>query len=167
MFELKPISGASVGAALQKAERYRLLNEPSAAESICLDVLAADPDNQQATILLLLSITDQFGDQPAAGVSRALEVLPQIEDEYKRAYYHGIICERRAKAHLRQTHPGAAEIAYHWFRQAMSWYEQAEASRPPGNDEALLRWNTCARLVDRDEHVRPRPPEDFAPSLEE
>ena len=39
MFELERISIDAVPAALEKAERYRLLNEPLMAESICLDVL--------------------------------------------------------------------------------------------------------------------------------
>ena len=48
MHSLKPITLAGVPAALQKAERYRLLNDSSAAESICLDVLEVDGSNQQA-----------------------------------------------------------------------------------------------------------------------
>ena len=167
MFELKPISAESIPAALQKAERYRLLNEPSAAESICLDVLRVDPENQQATVMLLLAITDQFGEESAAAASRAQAILPRVKDEYKRAYYRGIISERRAKAQLRHSTPGAATIAFDWFRDAMTWYETAERMRPRGNDEAILRWNTCARLVDRDEHVRARPQEDYEPSLED
>jgi hypothetical protein len=35
----------------------------------------------------------------------------------------------------------------------MSWYETAEAMRPPGNDDARLRWNTCARLIARNKLV--------------
>ena len=53
MFELKPLSTEAIPAALEKAERYRLLNEPGEAESICLDVLKADPENQQALITLV------------------------------------------------------------------------------------------------------------------
>ena len=34
MFDLKPISSAGVSAALAKADRYRLINDPSSAESI-------------------------------------------------------------------------------------------------------------------------------------
>jgi hypothetical protein len=165
-FELKPISEASVGVALQKAERYRVINDPSSSESICLDVLTVDPGNQQALVTLLLAITDQFAEAPAEGVRRAREVLPRLGDEYKRAYYGGIICERCAKAHLRQGTPGSGEKAYHWLREAMSWYEQAEAGRPPGNDESLLRWNTCARLLDRHAHLRPRAEEAVELSLE-
>jgi hypothetical protein len=167
MFPLKPISRDSIPAALQKAERYRLLGEPTAAESICLDVLALEPEHQQAAITLLLAITDQFPEAPAEGERRAREVLPRLRDEYKRAYYEGIIYERRAKAHLRHGAPGAGEMAYEWFRKAMTWYERAEALRSPGNDEAILRWNTCARILARDaDHVRPRLLEDYEPSLE-
>lgn len=167
MFPLKPISRDSIPAALQKAERYRLLGEPSAVESICLDVLALEPDHQQAAITLLLAITDQFPDAPAEGERRAREVLPRLRDEYKRAYYEGIIYERRAKAQLRRGAPGAGEMAYESFRKAMTLYERAEALRPPGNDEAILRWNTCARILERNsedlhEHVE----QGYEPSLE-
>ena len=46
-------------------------------------------------------------------------------------------------------------MAHDWFRDAMRWYEKAEALRPAGNDEAILRWNTCARLLNRHEPARP------------
>ncbi len=166
MFDLKPISKEGVPAALQKAERYRLINDPSSAESICLDVLQVDPENQQALVTLLLAVTDQFGEEPAAGVRRAQEVLPRLRDEYKRAYYTGLVCERRAKAQLHRGGLGSSEIAYDWFRQAMSWYEKAEAQRPAGNDESILRWNTCARILARREHLTPRSVEAVEPSLE-
>ena len=45
--------------ALEKAERYRLLNEPILAESICLDILDADPQNAKAVVTMLLAITDR------------------------------------------------------------------------------------------------------------
>lgn len=167
MPDFKPISRDSIPAALQKAERYRLLGEPSATESICLDVLALEPDNQQAAITLLLAITDQFPDAPAEGERRAREVLPRLRDEYKRAYYEGIIYERRAKAQLRRGAPGAGEMAYESFRKAMALYERAEALRPAGNDEAILRWNTCARILERgSEHLREHVEQGYEPSLE-
>jgi len=31
----------------------------------------------------------------------------------------------------------------------MRQFEIAEQIRPPGNDDALLRWNTCARLMEK------------------
>ena len=57
-FDLKSISVESIPEALKKVERYRLLNEPTLAESICLDILAIVPDHQQALISLLLARTD-------------------------------------------------------------------------------------------------------------
>jgi len=155
MPDLKPISRQSVPLALEKAERYRLINDPSSAESICLDVLTVDPENQQALVTLLLAITDQFNEGPVEGVRRAREVLPRLHDPYKRAYYGGVICERCAKAQLRSGGPRSGEMAYTWLKEAMSWYEKAESQRPDGHDEAILRWNTCERLLARNPRLRP------------
>ena len=166
MFELKRITTAGIAMALQKAERYRLLNEPSAAESICLDVLEIDPDNQAALVQLALARSDQFGAELAGAVERAREPLARVEDPYKRAYYGGIVCERRAKASLRTGAPAAAAIAYDWLRRAMDLYEEAERLRPPGHDEPLLRWNTCARIIER-HGLTPSEQERFEPAIGE
>lgn len=147
MFDLKPLSREAVPAALEKATRYRLLNEPGEAESICHDVLAVDPENQQALVTLLLAMTDRFGKGYSVGMTQTQEVLRQIRDPYERAYYAGIVEERRAKALLQQGGPGAGFHAYEFLREAMECYEKAEAIRPPGNDDALLRWNACARMI--------------------
>lgn len=160
-FDLKPISQPAIPEALEKVERYRLLNEPSQAESICLDILRVDPGNQQALVMLLLSLSDQFGQGVTAGQAR--EVLSRLQGDYDRAYYAGIICERTAHVHLRQASPGSTFSAYEGFRDAMKFYEQAEALRPAGNDDAILRWNTCARILMRDQSLRPRPEEAFEP----
>jgi hypothetical protein len=165
-FEPKLISRESVPAALEKAQRYRLLNEPEAAESICLDVLAADPENQQARILQVLAVSDQMKRELSSGLRRARALLPGIADEYRRLYYGGIVCERYAMAKLAQGAPGALESAYEWLRNAMDAYEQAEAKRPAGNDEAILRWNTCARILARNPALAPSAPEAYEPSLE-
>jgi hypothetical protein len=155
MFELKPISADAIAQALEKAQHYRLLNEPGEAESICLDVLAADAENQQALVIMLLAITDRLGKGYAIGDSTASDILPRLTDEYQRAYYSGILSERKAKAILTSRAPGATFDAYNWLRDAMNWYEKAEAIRPPGNDEARLRWNTCARII-RHNQLTPR-----------
>src|SRR5579871_4894241 len=165
MFELKPISREAIPEALAKVERYRLLNEPWQAESICEDVLRIDPQNQHAQVMLLLSLTDQFGKGISA--AKAREVLLRLEGEYERAYYAGIIAERWAEALLRQGSPGAGFTAYQSLREAMEHYEKAEALRPPGNDDALLRWNTCARLLMRNPELRPRGEEKFEPAFED
>lgn len=152
--QLKPITKEGVPAALTKAERYRLLNDSTAAESICLDILEVDPENQQALVTLLLSVTDQFMDDTGDEVKRARDVLPRLKDDYKRAYYSGIIAERKAKALLHRGGMGVDDVAYDWFREAMRWYEKAEGLRPAGNDEAILRWNTCARLLGKHQPKR-------------
>ncbi|MEJ7812311.1 MAG: hypothetical protein WKG32_18010 [Gemmatimonadaceae bacterium] len=167
MFELKRLSGEGVPAAIRKAERYRLLNQPWAAESICLDVLEVDAENQHALVVLLLALTDQFADSLADGITRARAVLPRLRDPYMRAYHSGIICERRGIAQLRRGTPGSGFAAYDWLREAMSWYEEAEAVRPAGNDEAILRWNTCARVLMRNPHLAPSGEERYEPSLGE
>jgi hypothetical protein len=164
-FELKMLSADAIPRALEKAERYRLLNEPGEAESICLDALEVDPDNQQALVTLLLALTDQFDANTPSTVSHARAVIDRISDEYARAYYSGIIYERRAKVQLRSTVPGSAPRIYGWLREAMDYYEKAESMRPVGNDDALLRWNACARLLMRDHHLGPAVEERTEPLL--
>jgi tetratricopeptide (TPR) repeat protein len=163
--QLKPITREGIPAALQKAERYRLLNDSSAAESICLDVLDVDAGNQEALVSLLLAITDQFADEMSDGVHRARAVVPRLSDEYERLYYSGIICERRARAHLHHGALGSADVAAESFREAMAYYERAERMRPPSNDEAILRWNMCVRMLGR--HERTPAHHEYEPALED
>jgi hypothetical protein len=148
MFELKLLSMSAIPAALAQAERYRLINEPVEAESICLDVLRVDPPNQEALVTLVLALTDQFPNGPLARAMAAAErALLELRDDYKRMYYSGIVRERRGKAELHNNRPGSHRSVHEWLREAMFCYEQAEAIRPAGNDEAILRWNTCARIL--------------------
>ena len=155
MFELKPLSRDGIEGALAKAERYRLLNEPGEAESICLDVLAIDPNNQAALISLLLALTDQF-DERAGAYQRARDVLPELTGEYERAYYAGLIAERRAKAQCASRAVGPTAGAYERLREAMDFFAQAEQLRPAGNDDARLRWNACVRFLRQHPHLRPQ-----------
>ena len=159
MPELKILSKKAIPAALEKAERYRLLNEPAEAESICLDVLQADPENQTAIVTLLLALTDRFEKGYGVSDTQAKELLARIKSEYERNYYAGIFNERRAKAKLGQGTPDCRFQAYDLFREAMSWFEKAEAIRPPGNDDAVLRWNTCTRIIERNNLVAREPEE--------
>lgn len=159
MSELKKLSKEAIPAALEKAERYRLLNEPGEAESICLDILAIDPENQRAIITLVLALTDRFEKGYGVSDTQWKELLLHMKAEYDRAYYSGIVAERRAKTKLRQNTPDCRFQAYDLFCDAMSWFEKAEAIRPPGHDDALLRWNTCARIIARNNLV-PREPEE-------
>jgi hypothetical protein len=156
IYELKKLSKDGIAAAMEKAERYRLLNEPQEAESICLDVLAVDPQHAHARITLILALSDLLGTE-LARFDQAMEAVAQLHG-FERAYYEGILCERRGKAHHRSGGPFAGNIAYDWFRRAMDCYEAASASpsRPAGNEDAVLRWNTCARLLMRHAELAPR-----------
>lgn len=165
MFELKKLDPGAVANAMERAERYRLLNEPRAAESICLDVLEIEPDHQRALVVLLLARTDQFRTGAAARPQAARETLDRITGEFERAYYAGLICERWGKALLARNQPGVGEHAYDWLREAMGHYERAEATRAPGNDDPILRYNACVRLI-RSKGLKPAEESDFHPLLD-
>lgn len=160
--ELKKISPDGIPHALERAERYRLLNDPAQAESICRDVIAVDPDNQTALRALILALTDQFSASGAASAAReARSYIVQLDDEYDRAYYTGIVYERETRAYLARKSV-VRSAAYDGFRHAMEWYERAEALRPPGNVDAVLRWNSCVRAIER-ERLEPEPSEPELP----
>lgn len=165
MLELKKISAEGVPDAIEKAERYRLLNEPRLAESICLDILEVEPSNNKAVVIMLLAITDEFSSSSPADVNEAKQLLPRLSTEYERYYYGGIICERKGKSLLGKNIPEAVYIIYEWFNDAMELYEKAEAIRPAGNDDAILRWNTCARLIMR-YRLKPNDEKYVEPQLE-
>ena len=159
-YELKKLSPEGVPAALEKAQRYRLLEEPQEAESICLDILAVTPPDSathaQARITLILALSDQIS-QDITCFDEAMQSVAQL-GPYERAYYEGILCERRAKAHHRSGGMFAASIAHDWFVRAMGCFETAihAPGRPAGNDDPVLRWNTCARLLMRHPELAPR-----------
>jgi hypothetical protein len=96
---------------------------------------------------LLLAITDQFGNSAFDDLNRARQLAESLGDEYQQQYYSGIICERKGKSILHRSIPDGEFIAYEWLVEAMEFYEKAESIRPTGNDDAILRWNTCARLI--------------------
>jgi len=151
MFELKQLNHEAIPAALEKANRYRLLNEPGAAESIYLDILAIDPDNQEALVGVVLAMSDRFAKDYAVGDGRIQDFIAKMQTDYERAYYTGIVYERRAKAVLEKGGINAYEL----FEQAMECFEKAEELRPSGNDDAILRWNGCARIITRN-NLTPR-----------
>jgi tetratricopeptide (TPR) repeat protein len=162
-FELKHISIAAVPKAIKRAEQYRLLNEPEQAESICLDILAAQPGDQSALAVVILAITDQFGLEGSGGVRRATEYVNRLDDEYQRYYYGGLVLERQARAYLGRGKSRVA--AYECFRDAMDHYEKAERIRPEDDDSALLRWNACLRKIRRGQ-LEPAPPDEREQPLE-
>lgn len=155
MVELKSLKPEAVPAALEMAKRYRLLNEPDEAESICLDILEVVPDHQEALITLLLSLTDKFAEgglQPS--FAQAKEIVARLDSAYCKSYYNGIIFERRAKFHLKQGGPGSGTVAHDWFVKAMHVYTEVMTGCDPDNQDAVLRWNSCARFINNHPDVK-------------
>lgn len=150
-YKLKRISTAGIPEAIAKAELYRSLNEPEEAESICRDILAIEPQHQLAVRILGLALTDQFTGSSLDRDREAEQTFQQLSDRYERLYYAGIAQERRAKAQLRAGQPPYAVLPL--FELAMRAFEEAEKIRPTGNDDAILRWNRCARLLQTSSYV--------------
>jgi tetratricopeptide (TPR) repeat protein len=144
-FKLKIISKAGIPEAVSKAELYRSLNEPEEAESICRDILAVEPEHQLAVRLLGLAITDQFCGDASDRCAEAERLFQKLDEPYERLYYTGLLQERRAKAQMRvgRTPHTLAPL----FAEAMRCFAEAEVIRPTGNDDSILRWNRCARLL--------------------
>jgi hypothetical protein len=144
-YQLKRISTAGIAEAIAKAELYRSLNEPEEAESICRDILAVEPQHQLALRLLGLALTDQFTGSGSDRYGETEGIFQHLEDPYERLYYTGILYERRAKAQLRTGRAPGAVLPI--FEQALHAFAEAETIRPSGNDDAILRWNRCVRLL--------------------
>jgi len=144
-YKLKSISHAGVAEALAKAELYRYLNEPEESESICRDILAVEPTQQLAIRMLGLSITDQFVGGLSDRYREAEEIFLKLTDTYERFYYTGILYERRAKAQLCAGQSPHTLLPL--FERALQCFGEAEKIRPAGNDDAILRWNRCVRLL--------------------
>jgi tetratricopeptide (TPR) repeat protein len=143
--EFKTISKNGITEALAKVQHYRYLNQAEEAESICRDILAVDPENQMALRQLGLAITDQFTGGIADRFNEAHSCFDQLTNAYERSYYLGIVNERRAKAQLRAGHH--SHTLRTSFETALRYFEEAEKVRPQGNDDTLLRWNRCLRLM--------------------
>ncbi|HTD24192.1 MAG TPA: hypothetical protein VK738_16155 [Terriglobales bacterium] len=143
--ELKSISMAGVAEANAKAEHYRLLNQPKEAESICLDVLASDPENQVALRNLGLAITDQFTGHASDRYAEVEAAFNRLTNKYEHLYYTGILHERRAKSQLAAGRPPHTLLVT--VEEALRCFKEAEAISPPANDDSILRWNSCIRLL--------------------
>ena len=155
-FKLKTISQDGITEAISKAEHYRHLHEPEESESICHDILAIDPENQTALRILGLAITDEFTGEVSDRYSEAESAFQRLTDTYERQYYMGLLCERLAKKQMRAGRPPHAVTAL--FHEAMRYFEAAEKIHPPKNDDAILRWNRCARLLEKLPKVTPPEP---------
>jgi len=144
-YQLKSISKPGIAEALAKVELYRYLNEPEESESICRDILAVDPNQQLALRLLGLSITDQFTGGVSDRCREAEELFARLADPYERHYYRGLLQERRAKAQLRAGQLPHAVLPL--LERALHCFAEAEKIRPAGNDDSILRWNRCVRIL--------------------
>src|SRR5260370_32958589 len=144
---MKRMWKGGIGEGNSKMELYRYLNEPEEAESICNDILAADPENQIAQRLLGLTITDQFEGQTSDRYAEAEKIFQTLTDPYERLYYMGLLQERRAKAQIRAGRP--AHMLVGSFQEAMRCFEEAEKIRPPQTDDTSLRWNPCVRVLEK------------------
>jgi len=146
-FKLKTISKDGIAEAFSKIALYRSLNEPEEAESICCDILAVEPDNNMAQRMLGLALTDQFTGQVTDRYAEAQSLFENLADPYERHYYKGLLFERSAKAQMRAGRPPQVLVAL--FKEAMRYFEEAERIRPPANDDSVLRWNRCVRLLSK------------------
>ena len=147
MLELKPLHKGSIPNALNRARRYRLLNEPWQAESICRDILKVEPENQMAILTLILAITDQFNISVSANSTEAKSLCKELKGDYDKNYYRGIIEERLGKTTVKRNGPRFIYIAYNYYQMAMKFYEQAEKLRQEDNEDTVLRWNACVRAI--------------------
>jgi tetratricopeptide (TPR) repeat protein len=143
--QLKSISKAGIAEAIAKVELYRYLNEPEEAESICRDILAVDPEHQLARRMLGLAITDQFIGASSDRYTEVLSIFQSLRDPYERLYYSGLLHERQAKAQLLVGY--SPHVLLPLIEEAMRCFAEAEKIRPAGNDDCILRWNRCVRLL--------------------
>jgi tetratricopeptide (TPR) repeat protein len=144
MYQLKRLEHRNLAAAIEKAEQYRALNEPEEAESICRDVLDADPLHQAAIRILGLALTDEFQKTRIKNFDEALRVFARLTSEYERVYFTGIAWERAGKAHLEL---GEHHNALSCFEHALEHYEEAERIGPKDTPDPVLRWNRCVRVL--------------------
>ncbi|MBX3422629.1 MAG: bacterial transcriptional activator domain-containing protein [Pirellulaceae bacterium] len=147
MLEPRRIRRESVPIALKQAQHYRLLGEPALAESICRDIIAVAPENEDAWVTLLLALTDQFDTRQGEAMDHSLRLVDHFASEFRRCYYAGIISERWARAQLRAGLP--IEAAEQWIRKAMNAFMQANELAPADDPNPILRWNSCLRLLDQ------------------
>ena len=144
MYQLKRLEHRSLAAAIEKAEQYRALNEPEEAESICRDILDADPAHQAAIRILGLALTDEFLKTRTKNFDEAVRTFSRLTSEYERVYYTGIAWERAGKAHLEL---GEHHNALSCFEHALEQYEEAERIGPKDVPDPVLRWNRCVRVL--------------------
>lgn len=144
----------SIGTVLDKARQYRALREPDLAISICIDVFAVDSDNQDALVVYILALTDQYSHGGTkVKDKRIIQTIAKLESAFHRHYYTGIFLERKARAWLKN--PMSQSFAYEGLMEAIAEYEMAEKMVPVHCSDPILRYNSCLRTIEK-EHLQPR-----------
>lgn len=144
----------SIPTVLEKARQYRSLLEPDLAISICIDVFAVDPDNQEALVIYILALTDQYSHQNTKPEpTKITEAINKLSSEFHQIYYTGIYLERKARALLKN--PMSRSFAYKAFMDAIAKYEVAEKMAPDHCSDPILRYNSCVRTIEK-ENLQPR-----------
>jgi len=144
----------SIPTVLEKARQYRSLLEPDLAISICIDVFAVDPDNQEALVIYILALTDQYSHQNTKPEpTKITQAINKLSSEFHQIYYTGIYLERKARALLKN--PMSRSFAYKAFMDAIAKYEVAEKMAPDHCSDPILRYNSCVRTIEK-ENLQPR-----------
>lgn len=163
--KLHDIHADAIEAAIETAKQYRSLLEPEIAESICLDILKIDSKNQAALVVYILALTDQLNQaEKQSQIKAILRAIEKLDNEYQRFYYTGLLSERRARFLI--TQPMSHSFAYDYFYEALENYQQAQKIRPEHNDEAILRWNSCIRTIQKEKLQPRRDSEDILVDME-
>jgi hypothetical protein len=144
----------SISTVLDKARQYRSLREPDLAISICVDVFAVDEGNQEALVIYILALTDQYSNQNGIlQPKKIVETIAKLKSEFHQIYYTGIFLERKARALLKNSM--SHSFAYEGLMEAMAKYEMAEEIAPKHCADPILRYNSCLRTIEK-EHLQPR-----------
>jgi hypothetical protein len=148
------ISQKSIPTVLKKARQYRALLEPDLAISICLDVFAIEPTNQDALVIYMLALTDVYSHQNIKPQpEKILKTIAQFESEFHQVYYQGIFLERKARAMLKSSM--SHSFAYEGLMEALELYQQAQKIAPEQCADPILRHNSILRTIDK-EKLTPR-----------
>jgi len=144
----------SIDTVLDKARQYRSLLEPDLAISICLDIFLVDPENQEALVVYILALTDQYSHNNSKIQPKEItDTIARFESEFHRVYYTGIFLERKARALLKN--PMSHSFAYEGLMEAVVKYEIAEKIAPEYCSDPILRYNSCLRTIEK-EGLQPR-----------
>jgi hypothetical protein len=163
--KLHDIHSDAIESALIKARQYRSLLEPEIAESICLDILHIDKNNQEALVIYILALTDQIHHtDKRSDIKHIQKTIDSLQSKYQRYYYTGLLNERRARFLV--TQPMSHSFAYDYFTEALQFYKKAEKLSLEHNDDAILRWNSCVRTIQKEKLTPRRDSEDVLVDME-